>query len=129
MGDGGDRGGVLQGSWERFHLARTRLQFRDDFDRIKRSNSLKFLPRSHHDRATIAPRSGHDRASIVILELRQSSSAQVGSIPRQKTCDRGSIAPRSRLDRSSIGPRSWGSSMPCLRRPMMLQLDERSQLI
>ena len=28
------RGGDLQGSWERFHLARTRLQLCDDFDRI-----------------------------------------------------------------------------------------------
>ena len=26
------RGGILQGSWERFHLERKRLQFRDDFD-------------------------------------------------------------------------------------------------
>ena len=25
-------GGVLQGSWERFHLARTRLQLRNEFD-------------------------------------------------------------------------------------------------
>ena len=25
-------GGILQGSWERFHFARTWLQFRDDFD-------------------------------------------------------------------------------------------------
>ena len=29
-------GGDLQGWWERFQLARTRLQFRDDFDRIQR---------------------------------------------------------------------------------------------
>ena len=34
MGHWSGRGGVLQGSWERFHLARTRLQFRDYFDRI-----------------------------------------------------------------------------------------------
>ena len=58
------------------------------FDRISRSKSFQFLPRSHHDRATIAPRSGHDRASIVILELCRSSSARVESIPRQKACDR-----------------------------------------
>ena len=29
-------GGVLQGSWERFHLGRMRLQFQDDFDQIQR---------------------------------------------------------------------------------------------
>ena len=92
VGHWSSRGGDLQGSWERFHLARTRLQFRADFDRISRSKSLQFLSRSHHDRATIVPRSGHDRASIVILELRRSSSARVESIPWQKGCDRGSIA-------------------------------------
>ena len=31
VGNGGDRGGDLQGSWERFHLARTWLQFCGDF--------------------------------------------------------------------------------------------------
>ena len=56
-----------------------------------------------------APRLGHDRASIMVLGLRRSSSAQVGEILWQKMCDRG-----------SIGPRSWGSSTPCLHRPMAL---------
>ena len=93
LGHSSGRAGNLQGSWERSHLARTRLQFRDDFDRISRSKSLQFLPRSHHDRAMIAPRSGHDRASIVILEIGRPPSDSIGSIPRKNLCDHGSIAP------------------------------------
>ena len=61
VGHWSGHGGDLQGSWERFHLARTRLQFRDDFDRISRSKSLKFFPRSHHDHVAIGPRSCVDR--------------------------------------------------------------------
>ena len=71
-----------------------------------------------HDRTTIRPRSCVDRdlgaPSIVVGSSRIDSAAE---------------DVRSRLDRGSIGPRSWGSSMPCLRRPMMLQLDERSRLV
>ena len=57
VGHWSGRGGDLQGLCERFHSARMRLQFRDDFDWISRSNSLKFLPRWRHDRATIVRRS------------------------------------------------------------------------
>ena len=34
VGHWSGHGGDLLGSWERFHLARTWLQFRDDFDLI-----------------------------------------------------------------------------------------------
>ena len=61
VGHWSGRGGDLQGSWERFHLARTRLQFRDDFDRISWLKSLQFLPRSRHDHAAIGPQSCVDR--------------------------------------------------------------------
>ena len=84
----------MQGWWKRFHLARTRLQFRDDFDRIQREFSPNFLSK--------APRSGHDWGSIVVLGLCRSSSDQVGAIPRQKRCDRGSIAARWDRDRGVL---------------------------
>ena len=112
VGHWSGRGGDLQGSWERFHLARTRLQFCDVFDRISRSKSLQFLPRSHHDHAAIGPRSCVDRdpraPSIIVGSSRVDSAAE---------------GVQSRLDRGSIGLRSWGSSIHGLRRPMMLQVD------
>ena len=102
VGHWSGRGGDLQGSWERFQLARTRLQFRADFDRISRSKSLQFLPRSQHDRATIGLRSCVDRdpgALSIIVGSSRIDSAVEGVRSR---LDRAAITARSRRDRGSI---------------------------
>ena len=85
------RGRRLSASWERLHLAKTRLQFRADFDRISRSKSLQCLPRSDHDRAAIGPRSCVDRDP-------GAPSIIVGS----SGIDSAAECVRSRLDRGSI---------------------------
>ena len=112
MGHWSGRGGNLQGSWERFHLARTRLQFLDDFDRISWSKSLQFLPRSHHDRAMIAPRSGH----LLILSDRF----------RDEIC---AIAARSRRDRGSIVKFFHDVSAPSDGDPQIVIANNRGRLM
>ena len=83
----------MQGSWERFHLARTRLQFRIDFDQIQRWIWPQFPLKS----TTIGPRLGFDRGprspSIVVGSSRSDSAAK---------------EVRSRLDRVMIAARSDG---------------------
>ena len=54
-------GGVLQGSWERFHLARMLLQFRNEFHFNFASTRAQIVARSGHDRATIRSRLSVDR--------------------------------------------------------------------
>ena len=132
MGCRGGRGGDFQASWGRFCGHRSWLQFRDEpvgiwlqfgFQVVVISATIG--PRSRHNRAAIGPRSWSapfvDRLPIDWRRLPNERSAFAARSRR----DRGSIAPRSRLDRTAIE----SSSTCCLRRPMMLPLDERSRLI
>ena len=121
MGDGGDLGGVLIASRGRFCGHRSWLQFRDEpvgiwlqFCFQVAAISATIGPRSRHNRAAIGPRSWSapfvDRLLIDWIRLPNKRSA---------------FAARSRLDWTAIE----SSSTCCLRRPMMLPLDERSRLI
>ena len=61
MGHWSGCGGVLHGSWKRFHLARMRLQFCHEFDLNFASKRGPIVARSGHDWATIRPRSSINR--------------------------------------------------------------------
>ena len=111
-------GGDLQGSWERFHLERTRLQFRNQSASISPPNIMHFS----RDRATIGPRLGHDRATI---GPRSWSLSFVDRRPldwRRFHHVNSPITARSRRDRGSIGLGSWSSSSTPPRRPINLQV-------
>ena len=91
VGHWSGRGGDLQGSWERFHLARAWLQFRGDFwtDLAVHQSQIGF--KFGNDCTTIGPRSCVDRYP-------GARSAAVWSCG----IDSATKAVRSRLDRTAI---------------------------
>ena len=92
MGHWSDRGGNLQGSWERFLGHGLWLQFHDTTNLIKR----KISPDRSHDRATIVLRSHNDHATIAWR-----SGLDCMAIGLELHFDRARIAWRSSLDRGA----------------------------